>query len=123
MEHKTKQRVRTKMASSCPRYCSMLKAAKMIMIAAIGTIICAASASQWQHQYATLLMPLTICRCLLLLRRSYTGKTTTDAVRIDAPITMNRDVMNVVSLLLSTTSPSTNRFTSGSHSFDTDMPT
>ena len=84
----------------------MLNAANIAMMAAIGTIICTASAIQWQNQYATLLIPETICKCLLLLRRSCTGNTTMLAVRMDAPMTMNNDVMNVVSLASSTTSPS-----------------
>ena len=106
MDEHTKQKSKTNTPPSSPRYCSMSNAAKMIMMAAIGPIICARSANQWHSQYTALSTPETICRCLLLFRRSYTGNTTTELVSTAAPITTNRDVMNVESFGSFTMSPS-----------------
>ena len=112
---------KTEIASSCPRYCAMLNAAKRHTTAATGAAICARSASQWQCQYAILFTPETICRCLELLRRSYTGKTTSEDVNTAAPMTTKSDVMNVLSFCVSTTSPSPYVAAAGSHSFTTAM--
>jgi|TARA_B110000977_G_scaffold103825_3_gene135620 hypothetical protein len=78
--------------------------------------ICTKSASQWHSQYAILFTPLTICRCLLLFRRSYTGNTTTLEVNTAAPITTNSEVMNVESLGSFAMSPSASAATTGNHS-------
>ena len=60
-------------------------------------------------------MPETICRCFELFLLSYTGNTTRELVSTADPITTKRDVTNVESLGGSTVSPSSYRFTSGSH--------